>query len=196
MTSFVRGLRAPLTAAELSRHGDLVKFPPQPFRVLELLVRRGGEVVTRDQIREQIWSGDSFVDFEQGLNFCIRQIREALGDDAERLSTLRRSLGGLPLPFSGRIRRQGDGRVALPHDRSAVPHISARPATDFLAFSLPDALTQFAFRAEDLVGPLQPVPRASAGTRGPREIGAEAEVDVIVAGTLLHAGDGIGSAAS
>src|SRR5215813_7692798 len=70
------------TACELRRHGDRVKLPPQPFRVLELLVRRGGEVVTRTDIRERIWS-DAFVDFEQGLNFCIRQIREALGDTAD-----------------------------------------------------------------------------------------------------------------
>src|SRR4029079_16121113 len=69
-------------AGELRRQGDRVKLPPQPLRVLELLVRRGGEVLTRADIRERIWC-DSFVDFEQGLNFCIRQIREALGDTAD-----------------------------------------------------------------------------------------------------------------
>src|SRR6266849_1870953 len=69
-------------SGELRRKGDRVKLPPQPFRVLELLVRRGGEVLTRADIRERIWC-DSFVDFEQGLNFCIRQIREALGDTAD-----------------------------------------------------------------------------------------------------------------
>src|SRR5215470_11375401 len=52
------------------------------FDVLELLIRRGGEVLTRSDIRDRIWN-DSFVDFEQGLNFCIRQIREALGDTAD-----------------------------------------------------------------------------------------------------------------
>ncbi len=40
-------------------------------------------MVTRDEIREHVWCGDTFVDFEQGLNFCIRQIREALGDTAD-----------------------------------------------------------------------------------------------------------------
>src|SRR5215469_167818 len=69
-------------AGELRRCGDRIKLPPQPFRVLELLVRRSGEVVTRDEIRERIWREDTFVDFEQGLNFCIRQIREAIGDTA------------------------------------------------------------------------------------------------------------------
>src|SRR5215472_18183083 len=69
-------------AGELRRKGDRVKLPPQPLRVLEMLLRHGGEVVTRADIRERIWC-DSFVDFEQGLNFCIRQIRKALGDTAD-----------------------------------------------------------------------------------------------------------------
>src|SRR6478609_6155673 len=71
------------TAGELRRQGDLVKLAPQPLKVLDLLARRSGEVVTRNEIRDHVWSGDTFVDFEQGLNFCIRQIREALGDTAD-----------------------------------------------------------------------------------------------------------------
>src|SRR5436305_12772451 len=81
------------SAGELRRQGDRVKLPPQPFRVLELLVRRGGEVLTRADIRERIWC-DSFVDLEQGRNFCIRQIRVALGETADPpgfIETLRRS---------------------------------------------------------------------------------------------------------
>ena len=70
-------------AGELRHQGDLVKLAPQPLKVLELLTRRSGEVVTRAEIREHVWSGDTFVDFEQGLNFCIRQIREVLGDTAD-----------------------------------------------------------------------------------------------------------------
>src|SRR4051812_29325992 len=69
-------------SGELRRHGDRLRLSPQPFRVLELLARRSGEVVTRLEIRERVWCDDTFVDFEQGLNFCIRQIREALGDTA------------------------------------------------------------------------------------------------------------------
>src|SRR5262249_49370007 len=70
-------------SGELRRYGERIKLSPQPFRVLELLVRRSGEVLTRAEIRERIWCDDTFVDFEQGLNFCVRQIREALGDTAE-----------------------------------------------------------------------------------------------------------------
>src|SRR5262245_54715036 len=68
---------------ELRRGGDLIKLAPQPFKVLELRTRRSGEIVTRVEIRDHVWSGDTFVDFEQGLNFCIRQIREVLGDTAD-----------------------------------------------------------------------------------------------------------------
>src|SRR5262245_49784017 len=68
---------------ELRQRGDVIKLPPQPFKVLELLTKRRGEIVTRREIRDHVWSGDTFVDFEQGLNFCIRQIREALGDTAD-----------------------------------------------------------------------------------------------------------------
>ena len=56
------------------------------IRVGHALARRSGQVVTRNEIRDHVWRGDTFVDFEQGLNFCIRQIREVLGDtdDAPR----------------------------------------------------------------------------------------------------------------
>jgi TolB-like protein/Tfp pilus assembly protein PilF len=68
---------------ELRKAGRPVRLPPQPARVLEVLVSNAGRLVTRDELRDRIWSGDTFVDFEQGLNFCIKQIRVALGDDAK-----------------------------------------------------------------------------------------------------------------
>jgi DNA-binding winged helix-turn-helix (wHTH) protein/TolB-like protein len=67
----------------LSREGVPVRLQPQPARVLALLVERAGTVVTREELRRQVWSDGTFVDFERGLNFCIAQIRSALGDSAE-----------------------------------------------------------------------------------------------------------------
>src|SRR5262245_10687053 len=69
--------------AALRRHGQAIKLRPQAFRILALLVARAGELVTREEIRAEIWSADTFVDFNQGLNVCIKQVREALGDEAE-----------------------------------------------------------------------------------------------------------------
>ncbi|HEX6975268.1 MAG TPA: winged helix-turn-helix domain-containing protein [Vicinamibacterales bacterium] len=68
---------------ELRRDGKPVRLQPQPARVLALLVERPGEVVTRDELKQRIWGTDTFVDFERGLNFCISQIRFALGDSAD-----------------------------------------------------------------------------------------------------------------
>ena len=182
-----------LSAGELRRRGDVVKLPPQPFKVLEALVRRGGEVVTRDEIREQVWPGDTFVDFEQGLNFCIRQIREALGDNADSpqyIETLPRRGYRFVAPVESEDADRPESRIRL----IVLPFRILRPAaeTDFLAFSLPDALTISLSGLESLVVRSSlAASRFGGDAMDPRNIGAEAEVDVIVAGTVLHAADGI-----
>jgi TolB-like protein/tetratricopeptide (TPR) repeat protein len=67
----------------LRKGSSSVHLPPQPARVLALLAGRPRELVTRGELREQVWGGDTYVEFDQALNFCIRKIRAALGDDAE-----------------------------------------------------------------------------------------------------------------
>lgn len=68
---------------ELRREGDVVKLAPQPARVLALLLSRPGAVVLRDELRRELWGDDTFVDFERSLNFCIQQVRGALGDASD-----------------------------------------------------------------------------------------------------------------
>jgi len=68
---------------ELRKSGLLISLPPQPFRILALLASHPGELMTREDIRRQIWDDGTFVDFEQGLNIAINKIRAALGDNAE-----------------------------------------------------------------------------------------------------------------
>jgi DNA-binding winged helix-turn-helix (wHTH) protein/TolB-like protein len=70
------------SAGELRRGEATTRLEPQPARVLEVLVERAGEVVSRTELQQRVWSGDTFVDFERGLNYCIAQIRTALGDSA------------------------------------------------------------------------------------------------------------------
>ena len=69
-------------SGELRKAGRPQKIHPQPFRVL-LLAQRPGEIVTREEIQRCLWGANTFVDFEGGINFCMRQIRTALADDAE-----------------------------------------------------------------------------------------------------------------
>ena len=66
---------------ELLRAASPVKLQPQPTRVLEILASRSGEVVSREEICQLVW-GDSFVDVDASLNFCIKEIRRVLGDSA------------------------------------------------------------------------------------------------------------------
>jgi DNA-binding winged helix-turn-helix (wHTH) protein/tetratricopeptide (TPR) repeat protein len=72
-----------LRSGQLRRAGVPVKLQPQPARLLSMLVSRPGELVTREEIRNQLWDADTFVDFDQSVNFCVRQIRSALRDDAD-----------------------------------------------------------------------------------------------------------------
>ena len=71
-------------AGQLRRDGTPVRLSPQPFRLLVLLVSRAGELVTREEIRQQLWGNDTYVDFDQGVNFSVKQVRTVLHDDAER----------------------------------------------------------------------------------------------------------------
>lgn len=65
-------------------NGDvLVRLQPQPTAVLALLTARAGELVSRREIQERVWP-DTHVEVDQGVNYCIRQLRAALGDDSSR----------------------------------------------------------------------------------------------------------------
>jgi DNA-binding winged helix-turn-helix (wHTH) protein/TolB-like protein len=69
-------------SGELRRGRAQVRLEPQPARVLAVLLEHAGDVVTRTELQQRVWGGDTFVDFEHGLNYCIAQIRTALGDSA------------------------------------------------------------------------------------------------------------------
>lgn len=72
------------TTGELRKAGIPLKIHPQPFQVLLLLAQHPGKIVTRQQIREQLWGQNTFVDFEHGINFCVNQVRSTLGDNSEK----------------------------------------------------------------------------------------------------------------
>ena len=72
-----------LRAGELRKQGKRVKLQDQPFQVLSALLQRSGDVVTREELRSQIWPEDTFVDFDNSLNTAINKLREALGDSAD-----------------------------------------------------------------------------------------------------------------
>jgi DNA-binding winged helix-turn-helix (wHTH) protein/TolB-like protein len=72
-----------LAAGDVYREGRKLRLQEQPRQVLAALLERPGEVVTRDELRERLWTTDTFVDFDHSLNTAIKKVRQALGDSAE-----------------------------------------------------------------------------------------------------------------
>lgn len=69
-------------SGELRKNGVKLRLQEQPFQILMVLLERAGEVVTRDELRQRLWSNDTFVDFDHGLNTAINKLRDVLGDTA------------------------------------------------------------------------------------------------------------------
>ena len=107
---------ADLQAGELRKSGIKIRLQDQPFRVLALLLERSGEVVTREELRSEIWPDDTFVDFDHSLNTAINKIREALGDSASHprfVETIPRRGYRFVFPIKGLASRR-EGTQALP----------------------------------------------------------------------------------
>jgi DNA-binding winged helix-turn-helix (wHTH) protein/Tol biopolymer transport system component len=71
-----------LKAGQLSRNGTNLRLPQQPLQLLAVLLERPGEVLTREELRQRLWSSGVFVDFDHGLNKSVQKLRDALGDSA------------------------------------------------------------------------------------------------------------------
>ena len=71
-----------LRAGELRKHGVKLRLQEQPFQVLAMLLERPGETVTREELRSRLWTAETFVDFDHGMNKAVNRIRDALGDSA------------------------------------------------------------------------------------------------------------------
>src|SRR5690242_10952221 len=69
--------------AELRKRGVRVKLQDQPLKVLQLLLENRGEIVTREQLRTNIWPANTFVEFDHGLYSAMARLREALGDSSD-----------------------------------------------------------------------------------------------------------------
>src|SRR5579863_7799083 len=72
-----------LQSGEVRKAGLRIRVQQQPLKLLEILLERPGEVVTREELRSRVWSDESFGDFDQAVNIAIGKLRSALGDSAE-----------------------------------------------------------------------------------------------------------------
>ena len=100
---------ADLRTRELRKQGVRLKLPHQSFQILQVLLERRGELVSRDELRQLLWPADTFVDFDHGLNNAIKRIRDALNDSAETPRYIE-TLPRLGYRFIGSI----DGKLDVP----------------------------------------------------------------------------------
>jgi len=99
---------ADLRTQELRKQGTRVKLPRQSFQILQILLERPGELVTRDELRNALWPEDTFVDFDHGLNNAVKRIRAVLGDSAESPRYIE-TLPRMGYRFIGPITTNGNG---------------------------------------------------------------------------------------
>jgi DNA-binding winged helix-turn-helix (wHTH) protein/tetratricopeptide (TPR) repeat protein len=101
----------------LTKRGLRIKLQGQPFRILALFLERPGEVVTREEIRQKLWPGNTFVEFDDGLNAAVGKLRTALSDSAENPR------------FVETVPRRGYRFVAPVSRPPPVEEIQSQPAT-------------------------------------------------------------------
>lgn len=144
--------------AELrTQAGKSVRMQPQPLKLLFLLARRSGEVVSREEMRQEVWGKETFVDFERGLNFAIKQVRLALGDDARNpryLETLPRHGYRFvaAVEETTQLGEPAGRRVTAPIASSARPLPAAMPVISWAPWSAGALLVLAVLVGAGLVG--------------------------------------------
>ena len=122
-----------LRTQELRKHGTRVKLPRQSFQILQMLLERPGELVTREELQKALWPADTFVDFDHGLNNAVKRIRAALGDKAETPRWIE-TLPRLGYRFIGAVDIASNGHVAPPSNGTpSAPRTPAPPAESAFA---------------------------------------------------------------
>jgi len=175
-----------LHSGELRKSGVKIKLQAQPFQILQALLERPGEVVTRDELQKRIWPSETFVDFEQGLNNAVQRIRQALGDTAETprfVETLPRK----GYRFIGAVESKAPRIKSL----AVLPleNLARDPDGDYFAEGITEALISTLAK----IGELRVVSRTSVMQyKGVRkslpEIARELNVDGILEGTVQRVG--------
>src|SRR5437870_1208520 len=174
------------STSELRKQGTKVKLQEQPFEILQILLQRPGEIVTREELKQKIWPSDTFVDFDHGLYNAIKRLREALGDSAETPRFVE-TLSRRGYRFIGKI------ECDAPRVRSLavlpLENLSGDPQQEYFAEGLTEALITTLAK----IGELRVVSRTSAMQykgvhKALREIARELEADAIVEGTVLRVG--------
>ena len=193
-------------AGELWKSGSRLRVQERPLRVLEALLDRAGDVVTREELQRRLWSEGTFVDFENGLNSAINRLRASLGDSAKRprfietvgrrgyrfiapVSAIDARIPAVPVHAApASLERSGSAATRL----AVLPFRQLKPDrdTEFLVFSLPDAIASSLSGLESIaVRSTLAASRFAGEVPDLAAIVAALDVTLVLGGTVLRAGD-------
>ncbi len=171
---------------ELRRAGRVVRLAPQPARLLGVLVAHAGQLVRRDDVRQALWSHDTFVDFEAGLNYCLGRLRAVLGDDVRSPRYVE------TVPRRGYRFVADVERVGRPHPTLAVlpfDNLGGDPAEEYLSDGVADGLITELGKISSLRVISRQSVLAFKGSRLPiGDIARQLRADALVEGSVLRHG--------
>jgi TolB-like protein/Tfp pilus assembly protein PilF len=180
---------------ELRKNDAPVRIQQQPARVLAFLLNHRGTLVTREQIRLAIWGDDTFVDFEQGLNFCIRQIRLALADQAENPKYVE-TLPRLGYRFVGKIESAAHDGQPGEEKRLRIAVVPVEDLSGQIDSYFAAGLTEDMISALSRIDPARlrvtAVPRLASGDGMADHLDRlrhELNLDYLLRGTVRRSGD-------
>jgi eukaryotic-like serine/threonine-protein kinase len=140
-------------AGEVRKHNQKIRLSGQPFEVLSLLLERPGEVVTREEIQQRLWTENIFVDFERSLNSAIKKLRGALNDDPQNPRYIE-TLPKKGYRFIGTIEPPTAIESAASEEQGAAAHL----------FLLPDSRSGPPVSADDTPNPVPTEPASNRRT--------------------------------
>jgi len=174
---------ADLRTRELLRDGRTVPLQQQPFQVLATLLEYPGKLITRDELRQAVWSAETEVDVERGLNKAINRLRSALGDRAESPRFIE-TLAGRGYRFLVPVSRSIDSLAVLP-----FRDLSRKSAQDYWAQAVTDELiTRLAAMDGARVISLFSATQFKSDDTNLREIAERLGVDALVDGSVAVCG--------
>ncbi len=194
-------------SGELLRQGVRVRLQEQPFRILVLLLERAGEVVSREELRGQLWPQDTFVEFDNSLNVAVRKLRDALRDDADAprfVETIPKRGFRFLAPVTTEVSRGNDPvnlKTAQPSTKSSerpgpaivvLPFANLSSDTDSEFFA--DGMTEEIINALAQIKDLRVVARTSAFSfKGKqvdlRTVGTSLNVSTVLEGSVRKSGN-------
>jgi TolB-like protein/Tfp pilus assembly protein PilF len=183
-----------LKTGELRKSGVRIRLQEQPFAVLAMLLEHPGEIVTREELRQRLWT-DEFVEFEQGLSRAINKLRTALGDVAETprfIETLPKRGYRFIVPVQGVGAHDAASGRREAHSLAILPLVNVADAAqiDYLCEGITETLIYGAAQLAGLrVMARSTVFRYKGSDINPQSVGKELRVDAIFTGRVRQSGD-------